>query len=136
MQDIRLSGYQEKPVAGFEKLWVWQKAHKLMQGIHTFCKTLPREEKFRLRDQIERCSSSVPDNIAEGYSAYYYNDKIKGFNTARKEAGETQNQVRKLSGKGYLNKQQAQNWVEEYEEVIRGINGYVRYVRGKKGAGR
>ncbi|MFH1884316.1 MAG: hypothetical protein ABIL62_16595, partial [Planctomycetota bacterium] len=31
MQGIRESEYQEKPVAGFEKLWVWQKAHELMQ---------------------------------------------------------------------------------------------------------
>ena len=108
MQDTRKSEYQEKPVAGFEKLWVWQKAHKLMQEIHRFCKTLPREEKFRLRDQIERCSSSVCDNIAEGYTAYYYNDKIKGFNIARKEAGETQNQIRKISGKGYLDSEQSQ----------------------------
>lgn len=81
MQENRTSEYQEKPVAGFEKLWVWQKAHKLMQEIHKFCKTLPKDERFRLRDQIERCSSSICDNIAEGYTAYYYNDKIKGFYT-------------------------------------------------------
>jgi len=134
MQDIRTSGHQRKLVAGFEKLWVWQKAHKLMQEVHSFCRTLPREEKFRLRDQIERCSSSVCDNIAEGYTTYYYNDKIKGFLIARKEAGETQNQVRKLSGKGHLDSEQSQRWVEEYEEVIRGINGYTRYIREKKGA--
>ena len=136
MKDIRKTEYQEKPVAGFEKLWIWQKAYKLMQEIHAFCKTLPREEKFKLRDQIERCSSSVCDNIAEGYTAYYYNDKIKGFNTARKEAGETQNQIRKLSGKRYLAYGQSQKWVEEYEEVIRGINGYTRYIREKKAAKR
>jgi len=136
MQDIRKPENQEKPVAGFEKLWVWQKAHKLMQEIHRFCKTLLRDERFRLRDQVERCSSSICDNIAEGYTAYYYNDKIKGFYTARKEAGETQNQIRKLSGKGYLDSQQSQRLVEEYEEVIRGINGYMRYIREKKGAKR
>ncbi len=141
MQNIRESGDQgtrmsEKLVAGFEKLWVWQKAHKLMQEIHRFCRTLPREEKFRLRDQIERCSSSVCDNIAEGYTTYYYNDKIKGFNIERKEAGETQNQIRKISGKGYLDSELSQKWVEEYEEVIRGINGYTRYIREKKGAKR
>ena len=133
MEDIRKSGYQDRKIAGFEKLWVWQKAHVLMQEIHRFCKTLPREERFRLRDQTERCSSSVCDNIAEGYSSYYYNDKIKGFNVARKEAGETQNQIRKLEGKEYLDSKRSQKWVEAYEEVIRGINGYIRYVRGKRG---
>lgn len=134
MKDTSETGNQARPVAGFEKLWVWQKAHKLMQEIHKFCKGLPREEKFRLRDQIERSSSSVCDNISEGYTSYYFNDKIKGFNIARKEAGETQNHVRKLEGKEYLDSKQSQKWVEEYEEVIRGINGYIRYIREKKGA--
>ena len=119
-------------VAGFERLWVWQKALRLMQTIHRFCVTLPSDEKFRMRDQIERSSSSVCDNIAEGYSSYYYNDKIKGFNTARKEAGETQNHIRKLAGKGYVDSERAQEWIKEYEEVLRGINGFVRYVRSKK----
>jgi len=136
VKDIRKSEYQERPVAGFEKLWVWQKAHKLMQEIHKFCTTLPRDERFRLRDQIERCSSSVCDNIAEGYTSYYYNDKINGFNTARREAGETQNHIRKLSGKRYLDSEKSQTWVGQYEEVIRGINGYIRYIREKKGTKR
>ena len=124
----------EKPVAGFEKLWVWQKSHKLMQEIHKFCKSLPRDERFKIKDQIERSSSSVCDNIAEGYSSYYYNDKIKGFNIARKEAGETQNHVRKLSGKGLIDPKISQKWVEEYEEIIKGINGFMNYIRGKKGS--
>jgi len=136
MEDTGKTGDQEKPIAGFEKLWIWQKAHKLMQDIHKFCRNLPRDEKFRLRDQIERSSSSVCDNIAEGYATYYYNDKIKGFNIARKEAGETQNHIRKLAGKSYLEIPQSQQWVEQYEEVIKGINGYIRYVREKKGTKR
>ncbi|MHC4117177.1 MAG: four helix bundle protein [Planctomycetota bacterium] len=136
MKDIRSSGDQGKPVAGFEKLWVWQKAYQLMLEIHAFCKTLPRDERFRLRDQIERSSSSVCDNIAEGYTTYYYNDKIKGFNVARKEAGETQNHIRKLSGKDYLDRERSQRWVERYEEVLRGVNGYIRFIREKKGARR
>lgn len=153
MKGIKKSGYQrktnnkfyikeehssneEKKIAGFEKLWVWQKAYKILQEIHKFCKTLPIEEKFRIRDQIERSSSSVCDNIAEGYTAYYYQDKIKGFLTARKEAGETQNHIRKLFAKSYLNQEISDTWVISYEEIIRGINGYVNYIRNKKGVKR
>lgn len=136
VQDTRKSEHQVKAVAGFEKLWVWQKAYKLMQKIHAFCRTLPKDERFRLRDQIERCSSSVCDNIAEGYTTYYYQDKIKGFNIARKEAGETQNHILKLAGKNYLDRKRSQKWVEEYEEVLKGINGFIRYIREKQGAKR
>jgi four helix bundle protein len=123
-------------IAGFEKLWVWQKAFKLLNDIHKFCKTLPVQEKYRIRDQLERSSSSVCDNIAEGYTAYYYQDKIKGFLTARKEAGETQNHIRKLSVKSYLDQEKADAWIISYEEIIRGINGYVNYIRRKKDAKR
>ena len=61
MKNTRVSEYQNKQgngdesVAGFEKLWVWQKAHQLMQEICTLCKTLPREERFRLRDHLRSC---------------------------------------------------------------------------------
>lgn len=81
-KNINRSENQYKPIAGFEKLWVWQKAHQLMLEVHKICKNLPRQERFRIRDQIERSSSSVPDNIAEGHTTYYYQDKIKGFHIA------------------------------------------------------
>ncbi len=120
-------------VAGFEKLWVWQKAHQLMLEVHEIAKRLPRDERFKRRDQIERPSSSVVDNIAEGHTSYYYKEKIKGFYTARKEAGETQNHLRSLEGKKYISSEMARDLIARYEEVIRGINGYVRWVREKRG---
>jgi four helix bundle protein len=126
----------------FRDLWIWKEAHQLMIEIHNFAKTLPLEEKFRKRDQIERSSSSVPDNISEGYTAYYYNDKIKCMLTARKESGETQNHIEALVGKGYLTRAKADNWINHYEKVMAGINSYVNYIRDKsqnakkKGAGK
>ena len=113
-----------------------------MLEIHEFVKILPRDERFRKRDQIERSSSSVPDNIAEGYAAYYYNDKIKGMLTARKEAAETQNHIEALAGKKYLSRTKADSWFNHYEKVTAGINSYVNYIRdkrdkdGKKGKGK
>jgi four helix bundle protein len=130
---IRGSEYQEKTIAGFEKLWVWQRAHVLMLETHEICRTLPRDERFKKQYQLEKSSSSVPDNIAEGHTSYYYQDKIKGFNVARKEAGETQNHVIALRDKNYISHKRAKNLVSRYEEVIRGINGYIRWVREKRG---
>lgn len=124
----------EKGIAGFEKLWVWQKAHLLMVEVHEICKKLPYHERFKIKDQLERSSTSVTDNIAEGHTSYYYQDKIKGFNVARKEAGESQNHIRTLQAKEYIAKDKADDIVIRYEEVIRGINGYINWVREKKGA--
>ncbi len=72
---IGISENQIKAIAGFEKLWVWQKAHRLMLEVHEICRTLPLNERFRLRHQLERSSASVPDNIAEGIPVIIF--KIK-----------------------------------------------------------
>jgi len=132
--DKKQDNHQEKGIAGFEKLWVWQKAHQLMIEVHETCKKLPYHERFKVKDQIERSSTSVTDNIAEGHTSYYYQDKIKAFNVARKEAGESQNHIRTLQAKKYITKGQADDIIMRYEEVIRGINGYINWVREKKGA--
>jgi len=117
----------------FQDLRIWQKAHRLMKEIFDICRNLPQHEKFRLRDQIERSSSSVCANIAEGYTAYY-NDKIKGMYTARKEAGETQNHLCSIQAHGYITNPIAEEICRKYQEVIRGINGYVKYVAEKREA--
>lgn len=119
-------------MASFRDLWIWRESHGLMLEIHEFAKTLPKDERFRKRDQIERSSSSVPDNIAEGYTAYYYNQKIKCVLTARHEAGETQNHIEALIGKKYLTREKGDDWINRYERIIAGINGYVKYIKVKK----
>lgn len=133
MENQVYQGYQGKMrKAGFESLWIWQESIRLMLEIAGECKKLPRDERFRLRDQVERSSSSVPDNISEGYTTYYYNDKIKGMNVARKEAGETQNHIRKMQLKGYILGPKADEWVHRYERVIIGINNYKKYILEKR----
>ncbi len=116
---------------GFEKLRIWQKAYDLMLKVHKLCKSLPREEKFRIRDQVERSSAAVVDNIAEGYGAFYFKNKIKCFYTSRREAVETQNHLRKMNGKGYISRSVADSLILDYEGLIRGINGMINYIKEK-----
>lgn len=125
--------YNNKPIKpGFEDLRIWKKAYELMLKVHKVCKTLPREECFKLKDQTERSSSSVPDNIAEEYGAYYYKEKIKCFYTARHEAGETQNHLRKMEGKRYIVSEKANSLISEYEGLIRGINAYITILERRR----
>ena len=118
---------------GFETLRIWVEAHELMKEIHNIAQILPISERYRLKSQIERSSSSVADNIAEGYSSYYYKEKIKGMLIARKEAGETQNHIFSLKAKSYLPGSHSHVLINKYEKLIKGINGYVNYIRKKAG---
>ena len=48
----------------FEDLECWQAARAFRVEISAFCKTLPKQEDYRLKDQLVRASRSVPANIA------------------------------------------------------------------------
>ncbi|OGC24083.1 hypothetical protein A2291_02245 [candidate division WOR-1 bacterium RIFOXYB2_FULL_42_35] len=124
----RKSDKKEPIVPRHERLWVWRKAHELMILIYNLCKKLPKQEYYRLIDQIQRSSKSVADNIAEGNSSYYFNNKIKSYYVSRKEAGETQGHIREMENKRYINSDLSEAMISEYEEVMRGINGLINKV--------
>jgi len=50
----------------FKNLKVWQKAMDLTGLTYSYCGDLPSTERYNLIDQINRCSCSIPSNIAEG----------------------------------------------------------------------
>lgn len=52
----------------FRKLTIWQNAMIIAKEVYATTATFPKEEIYGLVSQINRCSVSVPSNIAEGSS--------------------------------------------------------------------
>ncbi|WP_411273663.1 four helix bundle protein [Daejeonella sp.] len=52
----------------FRKLTIWQNAMILAKEVYATTASFPKEEKYGLVSQINRCSVSVPSNISEGSS--------------------------------------------------------------------
>tara|TARA_R110002096_G_scaffold209470_1_gene396629 strand:- start:296 stop:568 length:273 start_codon:yes stop_codon:yes gene_type:complete len=52
----------------FKKLLIWQESMSLVVETYDLTKKFPSEEKFGLISQLNRCSVSIPSNIAEGTS--------------------------------------------------------------------
>lgn len=50
----------------FKDLLVWKEAFELAASIYSLCESLPSEEKFGLKSQLQRAAVSVSTNIAEG----------------------------------------------------------------------
>jgi four helix bundle protein len=53
-------------IHNFKELQVWQKAMDLAVFTYQLTGLFPKEEKYGLISQIQRCAISVPSNIAEG----------------------------------------------------------------------
>jgi four helix bundle protein len=60
----------------FTDLEVWKKARELKNEIFQLVKVFPAEERYRLSDQIIRCSRSINANISEGHGRFTYKDQL------------------------------------------------------------
>ncbi|HNP98680.1 MAG TPA: four helix bundle protein [Bacteroidia bacterium] len=50
----------------FKELLVWQKAIELAAEVYQLTKSFPSDERYGIVSQMNRCSISIPSNIAEG----------------------------------------------------------------------
>lgn len=81
----------EKRINTFEDLETWQFAHKFALGIYKITKGFPKDELYGLVSQLRRAALSITSNIAEGFSRYHYNDKIRFYYNARGSISEVKN---------------------------------------------
>ncbi|GAA3654339.1 four helix bundle protein [Flavivirga jejuensis] len=52
----------------FRKLTIWKEGISIVKDTYTTTKTFPKSEIYALSNQMQRCSISIPSNIAEGTS--------------------------------------------------------------------
>lgn len=64
-------------------LIVWQKAMMLASASYTVARLLPEDERFGLRQQIQRAAVSVAANIAEGHGRLGKGDFTRHLSIAR-----------------------------------------------------
>ena len=77
----------------FEDVPVWQEAMRLAHGVYDLTENPKFRISFSLRDQIERSSMSVSDNIAEGFERGTTNELLAFLYISRGSAGETRSKL-------------------------------------------
>ncbi len=77
----------------FEDLPVWQEAIRLAGGCEDFILAAKRHITWSKRDQIDRASLSVSNNIAEGFERGTTNDTLNFLYIARGSAGEVRSML-------------------------------------------
>jgi four helix bundle protein len=77
----------------FEDLPVWQEAIRLAEGCEDFLIAAKDKISFSKRDQLDRCSLSVSNNIAEGFERGTTNELLAFLYIARGSAGEVRSML-------------------------------------------
>lgn len=81
----------------FEDLPVWQAAAELYDRVDDFLAAAPPRLSRSFRDQLERATLSVSNNIAEGFERGTTNELLAFLYIARGSAGEVRSMLRLLA---------------------------------------
>lgn len=90
----------------FEDLPVWKEAIQLAEGCEDFLLAAKEHITWSKRDQLDRCSLSVSNNIAEGFERGTTNELLAFIYIARGSAGETRSMLAYFERRPALRKYQ------------------------------
>ena len=116
----------------FRDLEVWKKCKEIRRDIWNLIKTFPKEERYRLSDQMIRSSRSATDCIAEGYGRYHYQENIQFCRQSRGSLYELMNQIDTALECEYIDENYLNDMMGKITNAVRVLNGYIKYLKGRK----
>ncbi len=116
-------------ISKFEELDVWQKARDLAKRIYLLTKEESFAKDFALKDQINRSSGSVMDNIAEGFGREGRQEFIQFLAIAKGSVEETRSQIHRAFDRNHIGENQYQELVKEAKEVGRKLHNFIDYLK-------
>jgi len=58
-------------IGNFRDLEVWKKGIEIVKDVYEITNNFPKQEFYGLASQMQRCSVSIPSNIAEGFNRFH-----------------------------------------------------------------
>lgn len=113
----------------FKRLKVWERAHALTLAIYSITKEFPPSERYGLRDQLRRCSASIPANIAEGCGTQGDAEFGRYLGIARASAGELEYHLILGRDLGYIQTDAFDRLSQEAVEVQKMLVGLLHKLR-------
>lgn len=114
----------------FEDLECWKACRELRVFVASnLCKGLPKDERYRLGDQILRAARSTTANIAEGYGRFHYLDNAKFCSNARGSCWETIDHIITASDEELISKELLDQGRKIAARAVALLNGYISYLR-------
>ncbi len=110
----------------FEDILAWQKAKQLTLGVYTefrFCKD------FGFRDQLQRASVSIMNNIAEGFERKGNKEFAHFLFIAKASCGEVRSMLHLTTELGYLSSDRSKEYSGLSIEVSKLLSGFIKTLR-------
>lgn len=118
-----------KKVHNFRELKIWKESLILVKNVYLLTSQLPKDEKFGLVSQINRCAVSIPSNIAEGSGRTTEKEFLHFLNIAISSSYELETQLILIED---IFKIQTKSILIELESLQKMIGAFKRILKTEK----
>ncbi len=115
-------------IKSFEDIEVWKKARQLSNDIYKLTLEGSFAKDFSLRDQINRSSGSVMDNIAEGFERGSKNEFVQFLSYSKGSAAETRSQLYRAFDRNHITEVVFHKLIEDTQEIGKMVSGFMSYL--------
>ncbi|MBI4722722.1 MAG: four helix bundle protein [Candidatus Stahlbacteria bacterium] len=122
----------EEKYRTFEDLEVYKIAREFRKKIYEIISKLPIEEKYNLGSQMRKAVVSITNNIAEGHGRYHYQENIQFCRQARGSLEEIIDDLNLCIDQKYFDEQYLNALKEEGYQLLKKLNGYIKYLIKQK----
>lgn len=116
----------------FRGLQVWKESRKLRNKIYVLVKSFPKDEKYKLVDQLIRSSRSITANISEGHGRFHWQENIQFCRQARGSLTETLDHLICALDSNYIDETKLKEFESDYSLILKLLNGYIAYLKKRK----
>ncbi|MDT0641304.1 four helix bundle protein [Zunongwangia sp. F363] len=115
----------------FEDLEIWKEARRLAKIIHIITIETELKSDFKLKHQIKSSSGSIMDNIAEGFERDGNLEFRQFLSIAKGSAGEVRSQLHRVFDFNYIDKEEFDRIVKDYENLSGKLKNFISYLNKK-----
>jgi four helix bundle protein len=117
-------------IRSFEDLECWKKCRALRIFVaKQIVPALPKEERYRLADQVLRASRSTTANISEGYGRFHHLDNAKFCSNVPASCWEVLDHLITASDEELLTAALVEEGRSHVKSAVRLLNGYMNYLK-------
>lgn len=113
----------------FEDIDVWKLAREICSEVEKLFNETALGKNFALRNQMERSSGSIMDNIAEGYGRGGNQEFHNFLSYSKGSASELKSQLYRALDKGLITSEQFKDLIEQCNLTENKIGAFMFYLR-------
>lgn len=115
-------------INNFEDLEIWKKSRELCQKIFITLIQNPNCSQ-NIKNQIDRSSASVMDNIAEGFEREGNKEFINFLSMSKGSCGEVRSQLTRAFDRNFINENEFNDLKNDYTDLSKMISDFMKYLK-------